>query len=240
MWTICKKELHQFFGSLTGPLAVMVFLLSSALFLFLFPDTSLFESGYATLDEFFRLAPWILLFLIPAITMRSFSDELRAGTWELLRTRPLTLRQIVVGKYAAALAIACLAILPTLLYVFTVSRLSSGGIDGGGIAGSYIGLFMLAAVFTAIGVYSSSLTSNPVVAFLLGATLCFALHIAFSAVSNIPGLSDGIGYAVETLGIESHYRSVSRGVVDSRDVVYFLSVVVFFLYLTAARLSKSH
>lgn len=240
MWTICKKELRQFFSSLTGPLAVILFLLLSGLFLFVFPDTSLFEYGYASLEDFFRLSPWILMFLIPAVTMRSFSEEFRAGTWETLRTRPLRIRQIVLGKYLAALLISLTAILPTLVYVFTVSRLSSGGIDGGGIAGSYAGLFLLAAVFTAVGVCCSSLTANPVVSFLLAASLCFALHTAFTAVAGIPFLAEGPGYFVEMLGIESHYRSISRGVLDSRDIIYFLSVILFFLYLTAARLSKSH
>jgi ABC-2 type transport system permease protein len=240
MWTICKKELRQFFSSLTGPLAIVLFLLLSGLFLFVFPDTSLFEYGYASLDDFFRLSPWILMFLIPAVTMRTFSEEFRSGTWETLRTRPLRIREIVLGKYLAALLIALLSILPTLVYVFTASRLSSGGIDGGGIAGSYIGLFLLAAVFTAVGVSCSSLTSNPVVSFLLAASVCFTLHTAFDAVAGIPALSGRIGYFVEMLGIESHYRSVSRGVVDSRDLFYFLSVILFFLYLTAARLSKTH
>ena len=239
MWTICKKELRQFFSGLTGPLAIALFLVMSGLFLFVFPDTSLFESGYATLDDFFRLAPWILMFLIPAVTMRSFSEEFRSGTWETLRTRPLRIRHIVAGKYLAALLIALIAILPTLSYAFTASRLSSGGIDGGGIAGSYVGLLLLAAVFTAIGVCCSSLTSNPVVSFLLAATGCFVLHAAFTALAGIPALSEGPGYFVEQLGIESHYLSISRGVVDSRDLFYFLSVILFFLYLTAARLSKS-
>ena len=239
MWTICKKELRQFFSSLTGPLAIVLFLLLSGLFLFVFPDTGLFEYGYASLEEFFRLAPWIFMFLIPAVTMRTFSEEFRSGTWETLRTRPLRIRQIVAGKYVAAWLISLLAVLPTLAYVFTVSRLSSGGIDGGGIAGSYVGLVLLASVFTAVGVCCSSLTPNPVVSFLLAATVCFTLHTAFTAVAGIPGLAEGPGYLVELLGVESHYRSVSRGVLDSRDLVYFLSVILFFLYLTARRLSKT-
>jgi ABC-2 type transport system permease protein len=238
MWAICKKELRQFFSSLTGYIAIIVFLLLNGLFLFVFPDTNIFDYGYATLDKFFELAPWILLLLIPAITMRSFSDEFRSGTYEILQTRPLTRRQLITGKYLSALLIVVIALMPTLIYIFTIRNLSTGGIDGGGIAGSYIGLFFLAAVFTAIGICCSSFTNNAVVAFLLSAFACFAIYSAFTAVSQISALQSGADYYIEMLGIDFHYKSMSRGVIDSRDLVYFLSIIIIFLFITGRNLVK--
>lgn len=238
MWSICKKELRQFFSSLTGYIALVIFLLLNSLFLFVFPESNLFDYGYATLDKFFEIAPWILLLLIPAITMRSFADEFRGGTYEILQTRPLTRWQMIGGKYMASMIIVILAILPTLVYVYTIRELSTGGIDSGGIAGSYIGLFLLAAVFAAIGTWCSSLTSNAVVAFLLSAFSCFLVYSAFTAISNLSVFERGLGYYVELLGIDAHYKSISRGVIDSRDILYFASVVLFFLFLTARNLVK--
>jgi ABC-2 type transport system permease protein len=206
------------------------------LFLFIFPDTNLFDGGYATLDIFFEMAPWILLLLIPAISMRSFSDEFKSGTYEILATRPLGKWQIIGGKYFASLIIVIIALLPTGVYVYTIHALSTGGIDSGGIAGSYIGLFFLAAAFTAIGVCCSSFTGNAVVAFLLSAFACFLLYSGFSAVSKIPSLQGGLDYITEMLGIDFHYRSISRGAVDSRDIFYFLSVIGFFLFITYKKL----
>jgi ABC-2 type transport system permease protein len=238
MWSICKKELRQFFSSLTGYLAILVFLVMNGLFLFVFPDSNIFDAGYASLDQFFSTAPWTLLLLIPAITMRSFSEEFKGGTFEILKTKPLTSLQIIGGKYLASLIIALIAIVPTLIYVYTISALSTGGIDTGGIAGSYLGLFMLAAVFSAIGICCSSFTSNAVVAFLLSAFACFVVYSAFEAISRIPVFSAGLDYYIETLGIDHHYKSISRGVIDSRDLVYFFSVIVFFLFLTSRNLVK--
>jgi len=236
MFAICKKELRQFFSSLTGYIAIIIFLLLNGLFLFIFPDTNLFNGGYATLDTFFEMAPWILLLLIPAISMRSFSDEFKSGTYEILATRPLSKWQIITGKYIASLIIVIIALLPTSVYVYTIHSLSTGGIDSGGIAGSYIGLFFLAATFTAIGVCCSSFTGNAVVAFLLSAFACFLLYSGFSAASKIPSLQGGLDYITEMLGIDFHYRSISRGAVDSRDIFYFLSVIVFFLFITYKKL----
>ena len=238
MWSICKKELRQFFSSLTGYIAIVVFLLLNGLFLFVFPASSVFDYGYATLDKFFEMSPWILLLLIPAITMRSFADEFKGGTYEILQTKPLTRWQLIWGKYFASLIIVIIAVFPTIIYVLTISRLSTGGIDSGGIAGSYIGLLFLAAVFTAIGICCSSLTSNAVVSFLLSAFACFVIYSAFSALSTLPVFETGSGYFIEMLGIDSHYRSISRGVIDSRDIVYFTTVVLMFLFLTARNLVK--
>jgi ABC-2 type transport system permease protein len=236
MIAICKKELRQFFSSLTAYIAIIIFLLLSGLFLFVFPDTNLFDSGYATIDAFFELAPWVLLLLIPAITMRSFSDEFKSGTYEILATRPLSKWQVIAGKYLASLIVVIIAILPTLIYVITIKKLSTGGIDSGGIAGSYTGLIFLAAAFTAIGVCCSSFTQNAVVAFLLSAFVCFILYNGFNAISKMPSLKGGFDYITEMIGIDFHYRSLSRGVIDSRDIIYFLSVIVLFLFITYKKL----
>lgn len=239
MWAICKKELRQFFSSLTGYIAIVVFLLLNGLFLFVFPDTNLLDYGYATLQQFFEQSPWIMLLLIPAITMRSFADEFRGGTFEVLRTRPLTSMQIVNGKYAGALGVVLVALLPTLIYVYSVQSLSiQGGLDIGQTLGSYIGLVFLAATFTAIGICCSSFTSNAVVAFLVAAFVCFIMYNGFNAISRIPAFTAGADYYIEMLGIDFHYRNISRGVLDLRDAVYFLSLIFLCLVITARNLSR--
>ena len=237
MWSICKKELRQFFSNLTGYIAVILFLLVNGLFLFVLKDSNIFDFGYASLDSFFELAPWVLLFLVPAITMRTLSDEFKAGTFELLKTRPLSPWQIVFGKYLSVLFVLLFVIIPTFLYVITISALSArGGIDTGGIMGSYIGLFLLAAVFAAIGLCCSAFTHNAVVAFLISAFACLVLYFGFNAVSKLPFLQGGADYYTEMLGIDFHYRSISRGVLDSRDLVYFASIIFLFLQITAYKL----
>ncbi|WP_205509388.1 gliding motility-associated ABC transporter permease subunit GldF [Longitalea arenae] len=240
MWSVCKKEFRQFFSSLTGYIAIIVFLLLNGLFLFVFPDTNILDYGFATLDKFFELAPWILLLLIPAITMRSFADEFKGGTFEILQTKPLSRWQLVSGKYFGSLGVVIIALVPTIIYPISVQQLAAtgGGIDLGGTIGSYIGLVFLAGVFVAIGIACSSLTNNAVVAFIAGAFLCFVLYSGFNAVSRIPALEAGADYYIEMLGIDFHYRSVSRGVVDSRDIIYFLSVILFFLIVTNRNLLK--
>ena len=238
MWPICKKELRQFFSSLTGYIAIIVFLLVNGLVLFVFRNNIL-ENGYATLDDFFSFAPWILLLLIPAITMRSFSDEFKGGTFEVLGTRPLSTWQIVTGKFFGSLIVAAIALLPTLVYYFTINSLAATtGIDSGAAIGSYLGLLLLAGVFTAIGVAISSFTTNSVVAFILSVLACVMLYFGFTAISQLPVFSNGADYFIEMLGINFHYQSISRGVIDTRDVVYFLSLVTFFLLVTRQNLQK--
>jgi ABC-2 type transport system permease protein len=238
MWTVCKKELRQFFSSLTGYIAVVVFLMANGLVLFVF-ENNIFDFGYATLDRFFQLAPWILLLLIPAITMRSFSDEFKGGTYEILQTRPLTRWQIISGKYAGSLIVVLIALLPTVIYIFSIQQLSAGeGIDWGATTGSYIGLFFLAAVFTAIGVCTSSFTNNAVVALIISLIGCVLIYYGFNAISRLPGLSNGADYYIEMAGIDFHYRSVSRGVIDTRDLIYFLTVIILFLFITNRNLLK--
>lgn len=238
MWAICKKELRQFFSSLTGYIAIIVFLLANGLVLFVF-ENNILDFGYATLDRFFQLAPWILLLLIPAITMRSFADEFKAGTFEILQTRPLSRWQIIGGKYLGSLFVVVIALLPTIIYFFSIQQLSSTeGIDTGATIGSYIGLFFLAAVFTAIGICTSSFTSNAVVAFIISLIACVLIYYGFSAVSRLPGLEGSADYYIEMLGIDFHYHSISRGVVDSRDVIYFLSIIFLMLAITHRNLLK--
>jgi len=202
-------------------------------------DSNIFDFGYATLDKFFELAPWILLFLVPAITMRSLADEFKTGTFEILQTKPLTKWQVVLGKYFSILLVLLFVIIPTFIYVFTIQQLSAqGGIDSGGIAGSYAGLFFLAAVFAAISLCCSGFTSNAVVAFLISVFACLILYFGFSALSKLAVFANGPDYYIEMLGIDFHYRSVSRGVLDSRDVIYFGSVIFLFLLITVKNLRK--
>ncbi len=239
MWAICKKELRQFFSNLTGYAAIVVFLLLNGLMLFVFPDTDILTFGYATLDKFFELAPWILLLLIPAITMRSFSEEFRMGTYETLETLPLSRSRLIAGKYLASLIVALIALLPTLIYYICIQQLSGqGGIDTGATTGSYLGLVLLAAVFTAIGTWCSSFTTNPVVAFIFSAFACFVLYSGFGATSALPVFKAGLDYYISMLGIDFHYRSISRGVIDCRDLLYVFSIIFLFLYLTARHLAS--
>lgn len=238
MWIVCKKDFRQFFSSLTGYIAIIVFLLVNGMMLFVF-ENNILDFGYATLDRFFELAPWVFLLLIPAITMRSFAEEFRSGTWEILQTKPLSRWQIIFGKYLGSLSIVIIALIPTVLYVITVEQLSANeGIDMGATIGSFIGLFFLAAVFTAIGLCVSSFTSNAVIAFIISVIVCALLYYGFHAISRLPGLESGADYYVEMAGIDFHYRSISRGVVDTRDLVYFLSVAAILLAVTNHNLLK--
>jgi ABC-2 type transport system permease protein len=239
MFAIFRKEIQQFFSSLIGYIAIIVFLLVLGLFMWIFPDTSILEFGYATLDSFFSIAPYIFIFLIPAITMRSFAEEINTGTIELLSTRPVTELQIILGKYLAALLLVFIAILPTFIYFYTLYVLASpeGNIDVGGILGSYFGLLFLGAVFVAIGIFCSSITSNQIVAFILGVFLCFFIYLAFSYLSQFGIFIGKNDYLVESLGLSAHYDAMGKGVIDSRDVVYFLSLISAFILFTRTALS---
>jgi ABC-2 type transport system permease protein len=239
MISICKKELNRFFSNLTGYIAVILFMLICGLFLFVLPNTNILDNNYATLDSFFELAPWVLLFLVPAITMHSISEEYKAGTFELLKTKPITAWQFVKGKYAAILIVLLFVILPTLVYIICIKSLSTqGNIDTGGIVGSYIGLFLLAATFAAVSLCCSGFTSNAVVAFLLSALVCLALYYGFNAISKIPFFINGADYYLEMIGIDFHYKSISRGVIDSRDVIYFFSIIFLALLITVKNIAK--
>jgi ABC-2 type transport system permease protein len=240
MYAIFLKEVQQFFSTLIGYMAIIVFLLVLGLFVWVFPDTNLLDFGYATLDSFFDMAPYILIFLIPAITMRSFAEEINSGTIELLATRPVTDLQIILGKYFAALLLVVIAIVPTIVYLITVYFLASpvGNIDLGGMIGSYFGLLFLGAVFVAIGIFCSSITANQIVAFIAGVFLCFFLYVAFDYVAQFGVFIGKNDYLVENLGLSAHYNAMGKGVVDSRDVVYFLSVIALFIAFTKTALSS--
>lgn len=239
MYSILKKEIHSFFASPIGYLVIAVFLLLNGLFLWLFKgEFNILDNGFADLSSFFLLSPWIFIFLIPAVTMRSFSDEKKQGTLELLLTKPIGHLQIVLGKYFGALILVVIAILPTLLYVYTISKLGNpeGNLDMGSIMGSYIGLLFLAAAFVAIGVFASSLSDNQIVAFIIAVFICFFLFFGFEGLSNYKLLGDS--FYIEKLGMSSHFDSMGRGVLDTRDLLYFLSVTLLFIVLTKLNIKK--
>lgn len=240
MRSIFIKEINSFFSSIVGYVALLVFLVACGLFLWIIPQYSILEYGYASMERFFEIAPWLLLLLVPAVTMRSFADEFRTGTIEWLSTKPVTDLEIILGKYFATLALIIFALLPTLLYVYTISNLSYPdiGLDTGAIIGSYIGLFFLAATFGSVGVFASSLTANQVVGFLISLMACYLLYTGFEQLSKLPKISEGIDYYLSMIGMEFHYNSISRGLIDSRDVVYFLSIITFFISLTRFSLSR--
>lgn len=227
MWSICKKELSQFFGNVSGYIAIVLFLVICGIYLFLLPESSILNNGFASLSYFFELAPWVLMFLVPAISMRIFSDEFKTGTFEILKTKPLSGSTISLGKYLAVLMILLISILPTIVYVFTIKHFSINGlIDVGEIIGSYMGLFLLAATFAAISLCCGSFTNNAIVAFLMAAFACLVLYFGFNAISQLPFFQGNADYYIDMLGIDFHYRNISRGVIDTRDVVYFLSLIV--------------
>lgn len=208
------------------------------MFLFIFPDSSILDFGYATLDNFFSLAPYIMLFLVPTITMRSIADEYRSGTFEILKTLPLSPGKIVWGKYYGCLLIVAVALIPTIIYAVSIQQLSSkGGIDVGATTGSYLGLLMLGAVYTAVGICTSSFTNNTVVAFILAAFVSFLLYSGFTGLSKLPLFANGTDYYVQMLGIDFHYRSISRGVIDTRDILYFVAIIILFLTITQRNLT---
>ncbi len=234
MFTLFKKEINAFFSSLIGYIVVGVFLILMGLTIWVFPDYSILNANFASLDPLFDFAPMIFLFLIPAVTMRSFSEEKQTGTIELLLTQPLQDWQIILGKFFSSWALVALALLPTLLYYFTVYQLGApkGNIDTGSVAGSYIGLLLLGGIFVSIGIFVSSLTSNQIVAFIGSVFLCFLVHWGFDFFSRLPIFVGKIDDIIQSFGGLYHYQSISRGVVDSGDVVYFLSVMAFFIFCT--------
>lgn len=234
MFTLFKKEIASFLSSLIGYITVTVFLLVISLFMWVLEtDSNILENGYATIDPLFSIAPWVFLFLIPAITMRSFADEKKAGTIELLLTRPISDLQIILAKYFAGFMLVLFALLPTLLYFYSVYHLGNpvGNIDTGGMWGSYIGLLFLGAAFVAIGIFSSAITDNQVISFIVALFLCFFLFTGFDFISSF-ALFGKVDNLILALGINDHYTSMSRGVIDTRDVIYFLSLIGVFVLAT--------
>ncbi len=233
MFQIMRKEINSFLNSLAAYIVVIVFLIATGLFTWVFPQTSILEVGYATLDPLFMVAPYVLMFLIPAITMRTFAEEKRAGTMELLLTRPITDWHLILGKYFACLLLVGFSILPTTLYYISVYNLGApqGNIDSAAVAGSYVGLFMLAAVFTAIGIVASSITESQIVAFIIAIFCCYVMYEGFTSIAAIDVWA-GYSYIVSQLGIDYHYQSLSKGLIDSRNMLYLFSVVISMLYLS--------
>jgi ABC-2 type transport system permease protein len=237
--SIFFKELSGFFTSMVAYMTMAAFLLVCGLFLWVFPESSILDYGYAGLDSFFNIAPYLFIFLIPAISMRSLAEEKKDGTFELLATRPLSDWDIVLGKFFACLAIAIITLIPTLIYYFSVYQLgiTKGNIDTGAVIGSYIGLVLLASAFTAIGLFTSSLGKNQIIAFTLAVVLSYFSFSGFDSISSIISLQ-GIASVLTAFGINEHYQSLSRGVLDSRDLIYFLSFSTLFLVFTKTKLGS--
>jgi ABC-2 type transport system permease protein len=230
MFAIYRKEISDFFSSLTGYIVIIVFLLINSLFIWIFPgEWNIFDNGYAGLDTLFLLSPWVFLFLVPAVTMRMIAEEKRLGTIELIYSRPITEREIVWGKYFAAVSLVLMSLLPCLIYYISVYQLgeSPGNLDRGGTLGAFIGLFFLASVYASVGLFASSVTDNQVIAFIIAVIICLILFIGFDSFAYLPGLKKLDEFVIR-LGINEHYRSISRGVLDIKDAVYFVAVAAIF------------
>ncbi len=240
MFSLLKKEIQSFLGSLIGYIVIIVFLTIMSLIMWVFPsDYNILDNEYATLGPLFSLAPWVFMFLIPAVTMRLFADENKTGTIELLLTKPLTDLQIISAKYLAGVILVLFSLLPTLVYYIVVYQLGApeGNLDQGGTWGSYLGLLFLASGFVAIGLFASSLSDNQVISFIIAVFLSFFIYIGFDFISSL-ALFGSFDLFVIKLGISEHYGSMSRGVIDSRDALYFFSVIAFFFMLTKLKLSS--
>jgi ABC-2 type transport system permease protein len=238
MKAILFREIRSFFGSPIGYLVISIFLILNGLFLWIFNgEYNILDSGFADLSPFFTLSPWIFLFLIPAVTMKSFSDEMKQGTLELLLTKPLNIWVIVGGKFFGSFLLIVVAIIPTFIYVYIIYKLGipEGNIDMGSTIGSYFGLMFLISAYCSIGIFTSSLTNNQIIAFLIAVLLCFIFYFGFDGITSyLPSLESSISY----LGMNNHFKSMSRGVIDTRDLLYFSSVTVFFMSLTVFKLKS--
>lgn len=242
MLSLVKKEINYFFSSLIGVVILITFLVVNAVFLWVVPISdylNIFKAGYASLEPLFTLAPWMYLILIPALTMRTISEEKSLGTLELLMTKPLSDKQVILGKFFSCLIILILTLLPTLIYFATVYFLAvpEGNVDVGATLGSYLGLLLLGASFIAIGIFTSSISNNQIVALLLSIVLCIFFYLGFDWVASF-GTESSIGYVIKQFGIQEHYNSISRGLVDTRDLVYYIALIVFFISLTELKLSS--
>ncbi|MBC3787391.1 gliding motility-associated ABC transporter permease subunit GldF [Spirosoma utsteinense] len=239
MLAIFRKEINQFFSSSIAYIIMGVFLTAVGLLLWVFPDTSVLDAGYADMGSFFTLTPYVMLFLVPAITMRSIADEVRMGTMEWLLTKPVSRWGVVTGKFSASWLLVILTLFPTLLYYLTLYQLGSpvGNIDSASVFGSYIGLILLAGVFVAIGLWASSLNDNQVVAFVLGVFFCFLFYVGLSALAGLfaPG---SLAYYLSYFALDEQYRALGRGLIDSRNIVYLSSLTFFFLLLTVNQLKQ--
>jgi ABC-2 type transport system permease protein len=240
MYALLKKEIRSFLSSLIGYVVITVFLLITSLLLWIVPgDSNILENGYANIDPLFVMAPWVFLFLIPAITMRSFAEERKAGTIELLFTRPVGDLQIILAKFLAGFLLVAFSLIPTLVFYYTVSKLGNppGNLDTGGMWGSYIGLLFLGGAFVALGIFASSLTDNQIISFVLAVVFCVFCYIGLDVMSSIPFFGKAESFLV-SLSINTHYKSLSRGVIDTRDMLYFFSLIGVFLLATRTTLES--
>jgi ABC-2 type transport system permease protein len=240
MKSILYKEIHTFLSSYIGFLAMGIFVVITGLMIWVFPQYSVLNYGYSSLEMFFSLAPILLLIIIPAITMRLLSEEKQTGTIEWIYTKPLSDWQIILGKYFASILLIIIALIPTVIYYFSIYQLGApvGNIDNGGVIGSYIGLVFLSGAFCAIGLFASSITANQIAAFIFAATLSALIFWGFDLVSTFEIFDGMIAYVLKNIGIAYHYDSISRGVLDTRDVIYFCSIIFIFLYATFFNLEK--
>lgn len=240
MKSILKKELNSFFSTPIGYLVIAVYLVLNGLFLWVFEgDFNILHAGFADLNSYFFLAPWIFIFLISAITMQSFSGEINMGTIELLKTKPITNWQLVFGKFLGSLILVIFAIIPTLIYIYTIYQLGNpvGNINFGTTFGSFIGLLFLSSSYCSIGIFSSTISKNQIVSFIIAVSLSFFLFYGFEALSSYNSFGK-LGYTVKQFGMNEHFNSMSRGVIDTRDLVYFASITFFFLLLTKNRIQN--
>ncbi len=238
MVAIFKREIQSFFTSPIGYMVIGLFLVLNGLFIWVFKGPfNIFDYGFADLGNFFLLAPWVFLFLVPAITMRSFSEEKKLGTLELLFIKPISLWQTVLGKFLGSFSLTFIATVPTLLYVYTISQLgvTPGNLDMGMVVGSYFGLLFLMASYTAVGLFASTLSENQIVAFITAMVLCFLMLYGFESLATIIPSGNTMVF-VKELGMKAHFESIARGVLDTRDIVYFTSLTLFFLFLTLNQL----
>lgn len=240
MISILKKELNSFFSSPIAYLVIAVYLVINGLFLWVFESSfNILHAGFADLNSYFFLAPWIFIFLIPAITMRSFSDEINTGTIEILKTKPITIWQLIIGKYLGAFILVILAVLPTLIYIYSIYQLGNplGNIHFGTTFGSFIGLLFLASSYTAVGVFSSTISKNQIVSFIIAVLISFILFYGFEAIAKT-AIIGNFDFIIQQFGINEHFNSISKGVLDTRDLIYFISVTFLFLFLTKLRIQN--
>lgn len=242
MLAIYKKELNDFFSSLIGYVAIIFYLVITGFFVWIYPGDNILQNGHADLNKLFELGPLVLLFLVPAITMKSFAEEFNLGTIEFLLTKPISDLQIILGKFFACFTIVIIAVLPTLVYVYSIWELGmpKGNIDLGAIITSFIGLILLGGVFISIGLFSSLMTKNTILAFIIGLFICYFFFRGFSDLSNLPFIYGKYDHFVESLGIHSHFIAIQKGVIESRDLIYFISLSITFLAISKLFMNKRH
>ncbi|WP_111708341.1 gliding motility-associated ABC transporter permease subunit GldF [Lutibacter citreus] len=242
MIPILQKELNSFFSSPIGYVVIAVYLLLNGLFLWVFNgEFNILHAGFADLNSYFFIAPWIFIFLIPAITMRSFSDEFNTGTIEILVTKPISIWQLILGKFLGSFILVVLAVIPTLIYIYSIYKLGNpvGNITMGTTIGSFLGLLFLAGAYTSIGIFASTISKNQIVSFLLAVFISFFMYFGFEALSSY-NLFGSLDYFVQNIGMKEHFNSISKGVIDTRDLIYFMSLTFIFLFLTKIRIQDEN